>query len=65
MYTLQMQHTEEFYPLTLVADFAVLVGTHTKGFAILIEPIDERTQIRKPVIQLRYAQAGWLINGRS
>lgn len=53
MRTLQLQHTEEFYPLTMVAAFGALLGTYRKGFALLIEPFDERMQTKRPVIQMR------------
>ena len=39
-----------------VADFATLVGTYAKGFAIIIEPYDERMpSVPDPVIEVR----GW------
>ena len=37
-----------------VADFATLVGTYAKGFAIIIEPYDERMpSVPDPVIEVR------------
>lgn len=39
--------------LQLIADFATLVGTYAKGFAVIIEPFDARTpHIPDPVIQV-------------
>ena len=39
-----------------VADFATLVGTYAKGFAIIIEPYDERMpSVPDPVIEARPA----------
>ena len=36
-----------------VADFATLVGTYAKGFAIIIEPYDERMpSVPDPVIEV-------------
>jgi len=41
-----------------VADFATLVGTYAKGFAIIIEPYDERMpSVPDPVIEARPAPA--------
>lgn len=46
------------YVLQLVADFATLVGTYAKGFAIIIEPFDARLpNIPDPVIQVRARNA--------
>ena len=37
-----------------MADFATLVGTYAKGFAIIIEPYDERMpSVPDPVIEVR------------
>eukprot|EP00798_Chlamydomonas_sp_ICE-L_P026871 gene26871-4479_t len=53
MKTLEITNTEEFHGIHLVADFATLVGTYAKGFAIIIEPFDARLpHIPDPVIQL-------------
>ena len=39
--------------LQLVADFATLVGTYARGFAVITEPFDSRTpNIPDPVIQV-------------
>lgn len=39
--------------MQLVCDFGTLVGTYTQGFAIIIEPFDERMpHISDPVMQL-------------
>lgn len=42
MKTLEISATDDFGPIHRVADFATLVGTYTKGFAIIVEPYDER-----------------------
>ena len=33
----------QFSPISVIADFATLVGTYNDGFTLLIEPYDERT----------------------
>lgn len=38
----QVTASDDFGPIHLVADFATLVGTYTRGFAIITEPYDER-----------------------
>lgn len=51
--TLQISDMQEFTPIQLVADLATLVGTYTEGFAVIIEPIDERYPgVANPVLQL-------------
>ena len=40
--TLEISNTDVYLPIQLVADFATLVGTYAKGFAIIIEPFDSR-----------------------
>jgi DNA excision repair protein ERCC-2 len=51
--TLEITDTDDFTPIHLVADFGTLVGTYAKGFAIIIEPFDERLpQLPDPVIQV-------------
>ncbi|GFR48544.1 hypothetical protein Agub_g10443, partial [Astrephomene gubernaculifera] len=51
--TLEIANTDEYTPIQLVADFATLVGTYSKGFAIIMEPYDERLpQVPDPVLQL-------------
>ncbi|KAF5843023.1 DNA repair helicase [Dunaliella salina] len=53
MKTLEISNTEEFTPISIVADFATLVGTYARGFAVITEPFDSRTpNIPDPVIQL-------------
>ena len=39
--TLELSHTADFSPLTVVAHFATLVSTYTKGFTLIIEPSDD------------------------
>jgi hypothetical protein len=51
--TLEITDTDDFTPIHLVADFATLVGTYAKGFAIIIEPYDERLpSVPDPIIQV-------------
>ncbi|GBG88390.1 hypothetical protein CBR_g47089 [Chara braunii] len=51
--TLEVTDMDEFTPLHIVCDFATLVGTYTRGFAIITEPYDERMpHIPDPVLQL-------------
>jgi hypothetical protein len=46
---------DEYLPIHLVADFATLVGTYAKGFAIIIEPYDDRLpSVPDPVIQVSH-----------
>ncbi|KAF8064487.1 hypothetical protein HT031_003286 [Scenedesmus sp. PABB004] len=50
---LQVTNTDEYGALQLVADFGTLLGTYTRGFAVIIEPFDERLpHIPDPVLQL-------------
>lgn len=52
--TLEITDTDDFTPIHLVADFATLVGTYARGFAIIIEPYDERLpSVPDPIIQVR------------
>ena len=51
--TLQIVDTEEFSAISLVADFGTLVGTYERGYALILEPYDERyPNIPDPVLQL-------------
>ncbi len=63
--TLEVSNTDDLLPLSLVADFATLVGTYARGFAIIIEPYDERLpHIPDPVLQLRcVAPCSWTAAG--
>ena len=55
MKTLEITDTDEYCPLHLVADFGTLLGTYARGFAVIIEPFDERLpHIPDPVLQLRW-----------
>merc|ERR1711892_1171578 len=42
MRSLEISHTADFSPLTVISHFATLVATYTKGFTIIIEPSDEK-----------------------
>lgn len=51
--TLEITASDDFGAIHLVADFATLLGTYTRGFAIITEPYDERLpSVPDPVIQL-------------
>jgi len=51
--TLEIVDTEEYNAVCLVADFGTLVGTYQQGFALILEPYDERyPNIPDPVLQL-------------
>lgn len=54
--TLEITDRDDFAAIHLVADFATLVGTYARGFAIIIEPFDERLpSVPDPVIQVGLA----------
>jgi hypothetical protein len=56
MKTLEITNTDDFLAIQMVADFGTLLGTYSRGFAVIIEPYDERLpHIPDPVLQLRYA----------
>lgn len=60
--TLEVVDMEEFNALSLVADFATLVGTYSKGFSLILEPYDERyPNIPDPVLQLSCLDASLAI----
>ena len=51
--TLEITDRDDFAAIHLVADFATLVGTYARGFAIIIEPFDERMpSVPDPVLQV-------------
>lgn len=53
MKTLEVTATDDYMPVHLVADFATLVATYTRGFAVITEPYDDRLpSVPDPVIQL-------------
>lgn len=52
--TLEISHTADFSPLTLISHFATLVSTYTKGFTIIIEPSDDKAPtVFNPVMHFR------------
>ncbi|CAI7760984.1 unnamed protein product, partial [Closterium sp. NIES-54] len=60
--TLQVAEVDEMGHLQCVCDLATLVGTYTRGFAIIIEPFDERQpQLADPVLQLSCLDASLAI----
>lgn len=51
--TLEIVDVDEYTPISLVCDFATLLGKHTEGFALLLEPFDERyPDVPDPTMQL-------------
>lgn len=49
--TLEIADISDFSAITLIANFATLVSTYTKGFTIIIEPFDDRTPtISNPIL---------------
>uniref|UniRef100_A0A383WM71 DNA 5'-3' helicase n=1 Tax=Tetradesmus obliquus TaxID=3088 RepID=A0A383WM71_TETOB len=53
MKTLEITNTDDFGAIQMVADFGTLLGTYSHGFAVIIEPYDERLpHIPDPVLQL-------------
>jgi len=46
---LEISDIDRYYPLSVISDFATLVGTYTKGFMIVIEPSDNHMD---PFLQL-------------
>ncbi|KAK2079810.1 hypothetical protein QBZ16_002205 [Prototheca wickerhamii] len=60
--TLEISDTDDFGALHRVADFATLVGTYQRGFAIIAEPFDERAPgVRDPVLHLACLDASLAI----
>lgn len=50
--TLQLTNIDQYFPLALVAGFASMVASFTKGFVIIVEPHDARTpHIAEPLFQ--------------
>ncbi|KAI0210009.1 General transcription and DNA repair factor IIH helicase subunit XPD [Lamellibrachia satsuma] len=41
--TLELFDLQDFSSLTLIANFATMISTYTKGFTLIIEPCDDRT----------------------
>ena len=51
--TLEVVDVDEYTPVCLVCDFATLLAQHTEGFALLLEPFDERyPDVPDPTLQL-------------
>ncbi|KAG6546795.1 hypothetical protein Mapa_011741 [Marchantia paleacea] len=60
--TLEITDTDEFLHIQAICDFATLVGTYQRGFAIIIEPYDDRMpNIPDPVLQLSCLDASLAI----
>ncbi|RMX45958.1 hypothetical protein pdam_00020986 [Pocillopora damicornis] len=54
LYTLELPDVQDYGPLTLIANFATLVSTYSKGFTLIIEPFDDRTPtIPNPILHFR------------
>jgi DNA excision repair protein ERCC-2 len=58
--TLQLPNLEQFTPLSIVADFATLVGTYSKGFLLIIDPT-ENTYQQEPMMQFSCLDASLAI----
>jgi DNA excision repair protein ERCC-2 len=51
--TLQITNLDEYTPLQMVANFATLVSSYSKGFAVILEPYNDRAPgIPDPRLQL-------------
>jgi DNA excision repair protein ERCC-2 len=51
--TLEVTASDDYAPVHLVADFATLVATYSKGFSVITEPYDDRLpSVPDPIIQL-------------
>ncbi len=49
--TLELADIQDFSPLNLIANFATMVSTYTKGFTLIVEPFDDRTPtIANPIL---------------
>ncbi|GFO46030.1 tfiih basal transcription factor complex helicase xpd subunit-like [Plakobranchus ocellatus] len=49
--TLELADIKDYSALSLVANFATLISTYTKGFCLIIEPFDDRTpSIANPIM---------------
>ena len=53
--TLEISHSGDFSALTVVAHFATLVSTYTKGFTLIVEPSDDKApNVINPVMHFRF-----------
>ncbi|KAH9499606.1 General transcription and DNA repair factor IIH helicase subunit XPD [Bulinus truncatus] len=49
--TLELTDIKDYSALSLVANFATIISTYTKGFSLIIEPFDDRTPtIANPIM---------------
>jgi DNA excision repair protein ERCC-2 len=49
--TLELSNIQDFSAVVLIANFATMISTYTKGFALIIEPFDDRTPtISNPIM---------------
>jgi len=55
MRSLEISHLGDYSPLTVVAHFATLVSTYTKGFTLIVEPTD--AAVTEPVMHFRCLDA--------
>jgi len=56
--TLQIINTDDFTPLSIVADFCTILSSYEKGFSIIMEPYDTRTpNLLDPVLHLTCTDA--------
>ncbi|EDQ85349.1 uncharacterized protein MONBRDRAFT_34274 [Monosiga brevicollis MX1] len=50
--TLELARIDDYGPITLIASFATLVSTYSKGFSLIIEPYDDRApSVPDPVLR--------------
>jgi DNA excision repair protein ERCC-2 len=62
LHTLELTNITDYSSLTLVANFATLVSTYTKGFSLIIEPFDDRTpSIINPILHFSCMDASLAI----
>eukprot|EP00916_Digyalum_oweni_P004076 GHVL01007246.1.p1 GENE.GHVL01007246.1~~GHVL01007246.1.p1 ORF type:complete len:581 (-),score=112.10 GHVL01007246.1:142-1836(-) len=50
--SLKVNSLDEFTPLTLIVDFAALVGTYWDGFIVIADPYPETAGVYDPLLQL-------------
>lgn len=58
LHTLQIVNTDDYTPLSIVADYCTILASYEKGFSIIIEPYDTRTpNLLDPVLHLTCTDA--------
>nr|QZX63210.1 DNA excision repair protein ERCC-2 [Halisarca dujardinii] len=62
LHTLELVNIGDYSSLTVVANFATLVSTYTKGFSLIIEPFDDRSpSISNPILHFSCMDASLAI----